>query len=395
MITIDNLLLVILQDHYNDLEKSVSKRTFSILNSLKKSIESNLYITENQGKLLLKIFKENSSSIISFYPHFDNLLHDPSWSKDFRPIDRTKRCFISSHTDYPIIIIETSFSSALRKAILHASKHLSNFAQVTNGKLYHAELTEKNVVYLVELLSPLGFDIDEKLKEYYDIIKTWTAETVSEKYQISTMPNKNFYKHIGTDLSADIPMDHIIFTDRSIRYQYNSAKTCGPYNTLTSKIANRDFSKVWVGRNEYSLTDIFNSLVELKRFPALVVFDSWDACKCTNELKNLITALNEVGITDSVGIYFRLSNDDQGKEFNTMISSNNLNAELCPTTRVVGVQSGKIPKFFINNSWTPMSVISIGNSLKHSKTAVYANRCDLIITYSDFEPMIEPRNVWE
>ena len=41
-----------------------------------------------------------------------------------------------------------------------------------------------------------------------------------------------------------------------------------------------------------------------------------------------------------------------------------------------------------------MSVISIGNPLRHSKTAVYANCCDLIIAYTDNEPIIESRNEW-
>jgi menaquinone-dependent protoporphyrinogen IX oxidase len=68
---------------------------------------------------------------------------------------------------------------------------------------------------------------------------------------------------------------------------------------------------------------------------------------------------------------------------------------LTPDTKIVGVQSGKIPKFLLKNDWKPMSVISIGNTLRHNKTAVYANCCDLVISYTDKEPLYEPKIAWE
>ena len=41
-----------------------------------------------------------------------------------------------------------------------------------------------------------------------------------------------------------------------------------------------------------------------------------------------------------------------------------------------------------------MSVISIGNSIKQTKTAAYANCCDLVISYTDSQPLIETGNLW-
>jgi hypothetical protein len=82
-------------------------------------------------------------------------------------------------------------------------------------------------------------------------------------------------------------------------------------------------------------------------------------------------------------------------EFNKFIADKQYNAQLDQSTKIVGVQNGKIPKFFLKNDWKPMSVISIGSSLKQTKTAVYANCCDLIISYSDSQPIIETRTLWE
>jgi hypothetical protein len=99
-------------------------------------------------------------------------------------------------------------------------------------------------------------------------------------------------------------------------------------------------------------------------------------------------------IFDNVGFYFRLDNDTHGKEFNQLIAEKKYNTQLNSQTKIAGVQTGKIPKFFLKNDWKPMSVISIGNTLRNSKTAVYANCCDLIISYSDNEPIIETQNLW-
>jgi hypothetical protein len=135
--------------------------------------------------------------------------------------------------------------------------------------------------------------------------------------------------------------------------------------------------------------------VELNRLPVLLIFDINDHKKCLEELKNLHENLEENRIFDGVGIYFRLPSDEYGTQFNKVISDYQYNCQLDNTTNVVGVQNGKIPKFFLKNPWKPMSVISIGTTLRQTKTAVYANSCDLIISYTDKQPIIETIHTWE
>lgn len=396
MNTIDQLLLNLFDRHESALSTMMPKRAFNILSSLKRTVESPLFVTENQSNLLLKILRENSNHISKVVENFNDQLKDPTWSKAFRPIERVKKFFISTHNaDYPVLVIESSFSASLRKLLLNNSKNIANLIQIQNGKLYHADLTERNIVFLVELLGKLEFDIDEKIIEHYDIIKSWDVNQISQKFVMENMPNQKFYDCIVADLGKDNQLDRNIIVDRSMRYQYNIQKQLGPYYTLVERIANRESTKIWIGRSQYSLQDLFVALKELQRLPVLVVFDNWEAKRNTLELKNLISAMEGSKISGPAGVYFRLANDDAGKEFNQLISAHNLNAELNKDAIIAGVQSGKIPKFFIKNEWKPMSIISIGNTLKHSKTAVYANQCDLVISYTDFEPMIEARNIWE
>jgi hypothetical protein len=152
---------------------------------------------------------------------------------------------------------------------------------------------------------------------------------------------------------------------------------------------------LWINSNEHSLEEIFNVLVKLNRLPTLVVFDSWQTENCLKNLTNLGNSLDSNNITDGIGIYFRLPSDTLGKDFNTFIGEKKYNAKLDSNTQVAGVQTGKLPKFFLKDcSWEPKSVIVLGSNLRHSKTAVYSNRCDLIISYADKESIFETTTGW-
>ena len=164
---------------------------------------------------------------------------------------------------------------------------------------------------------------------------------------------------------------------------------------MTENIANRTSTKIWVDKNQHTLTEVFDSLLKLRRLPVMVVFDSFSNSKYLENLEILSEAMKNVGIDDGVGIYFRLPNDDIGKKFNNFIAENHYNKRLDDTLIVAAVSSGKIPKFFLKNAWQPMSVIGLDTKmgLRHGKTSVYTNCCDLIIEYAEEKSMLEGRRI--
>lgn len=374
---------------------SISLRDIKVLKSLYKIILSPNYITENQGKLIVKIFRENSEKFKDLKSEILESIEVPRWAKPFRQIDKTKKMYVNqgSHGN-PTIFIEFAFSSAIRKTLSLNSKLISGLTQEQNGKIYQADLTEKNIVTLTELLAPLDFDIDEKIQDFYKIIKSWSYEEVKNQFLITNITHTNFQKVITADLGIDTPIDDNVIRDRAVRYHYFVENFEKNPENLTEEIAYRKNTKIWINRKEKSLAEIFSSLLQLKRLPVMLVFDSNDHKKCLEELKNLHESLEKNGIKDGVGIYFRLPNNEQGIQFNKFIADKKYNAELNHLTKVVAVQNGKIPKFFLKNDWKPMSVISIGTYLRHTKTSVYANHCDLIISYTDQQPIIETRTQW-
>jgi len=393
MNTVDKLLVKVISFPVDQL--SLSLRDKKVLKSLHKIISSPHFITENQGKLLVKIFKENSEKFNELSNEICEAIEVPTWSKPFRQVDKTRKMYINSHASgNSVIFIEFTYSSAIRQTITSNSKNISGLGQEQNGKFYVADLTEKNIVKLVDMLRPLDFEIEGKIIDFYKTIKSWSENEVKSQFLITNISHTNFQKAITQDLGIDTAIDNNIIKDRSIRYQYFVENTEKNPENLTEQIAYRKNTRIWINRKEHSLDEVLDSLIKLKRLPVMLVFDSNDHKKCLEEMKNLHVSLQKNGIFDKIGVYFRLPNDEVGTQFNKFIADNKYNAELNNETKIVAVQNGKIPKFFIKNDWRPMSVVSIGTPLRHTKTSVFANHCDLIISHTDQQPIIEMRSQW-
>ena len=396
MTTIDNLLQEILNHpgHYAQLK--MSKRDFDTLTSLLNAVVRPTFITQNQGNLLTKILRENYKKLDLYTDKISEALALPTWSKNFRHIEQIKTLKISNNQDGEMYLsLEITFSSQIRKVINTLTKSVENLIQVNSGKNYIADLTEKNIVALVEALTPLEFDIDEKVKNYYETIKSWSESQVRDQFLLTNITHQNFQKQITADLGVETAIDQNIINDRSMRYQFfvENSKNLG--ENLTENLANRSKSKVWIDNKEHTLTSVFESILNLRRLPTLVVFENSDSQKTLKNMEILAESLKFHGIEDSVGVYFRLPNDDTGKKFNQLIASRQYNKNLDIKTKIAVVQSGKIPKFFLKNLWQPMSVIALDTKmgLRHGKTSVYSNCCDLIIEWTEAPSILEPRLV--
>jgi len=394
MMTVDILLKEILECPQEYAKSRISKRDFNTLVSLSNAIDRPAFITENQANLLVKILKENYKKIENFSETIILTIAEPIWSKKFRYIEQIKKLKILPRYDQdPCLLIELSFNTTIRKTIHNVSKSLEGFIPNLNGKEYHVDLTEKNIIILVDTLMPFDFEIDEKILDHYSVIKSWSEETVKNQFLITNFDNKNFQKHITDDLGINTAIDNNIINDRSIRYQYfpENAKNFG--ENLTEVIANRSKSRVFIDKKIHELSDIFESLKLLRRLPVLVVFENWDEQKALKNLEILDKSLEKSGTNNEVGIYFRLPNSEIGRKFNQLIADQQYNKPLDHHTNIAVVQSGKIPKFFLKNDWQPMSVIALDTKmgLRHGKTSVYSNCCDLIIEWSETPSILDQR----
>lgn len=397
MIYVDNLLLQVINQTSPTVEEIVPARDAKLLRSLATAITGPSFITENQANLLIKVLDEHSAKLATFGQELPLALTAPIWSKPFRKLDQVKKLYLapSSVTGETVLNIEFTFNAQLRKILANRGKDIENLSQVNAGKSFTADYTEKNIVALVELLAPYNFEVDLLIKQHYDTIKSWSKVDFTNQFLLTTIQHPNFQKQITADLGMTTPIDENIIHDRSMRYQFFTENPKNPENSLISQIANRPTPRVWIDSNEHTLSDVIKTLIDLKRLPLMIVFDHKDNEDTEKTMEKLHLALVENNVTDHVGIYFRLPSAKGGIDFNRCIAENNYNAQLDHTTEIVGVTTGKIPKFFLSNNWKPMSVISINSHLRSSKTAVYASCCDLIISYTHSKPIIEKYNIWQ
>jgi len=396
IMTIDNLLLKIVNFSSKPIEEILPARDSSVLKNLASAINGRVFVTENQGRLIIKILRENTEKLSEFKDEILEEIAAPTWSKGFRQIEQVKKLFIKKNDEQDLeIFIEITYNQEIRKILQNLSKNVDGLIYTGRDGQWCANLTEQNIVHLHEALEPLGFEIDTTIKNHYETIKSWSKNEVENQFLITNITHPNFQKAITSDLGINTDIDRNIINDRSIRYKYTTENPRNFGENLTENIANRTSTKIWVDKNQHTLEEVFNSLIQLKRMPVLIVFDTLINSKYLENLENLSKSVKNVGLNNNVGIYFRLPNDELGKKFNSIIADNQYNKKLDSDLIVAAVSSGKIPKFFLKNPWQPMSVIALDTKmgLRHGKTSVYTNCCDLIIEYADEPSLLEKRLV--
>lgn len=405
MKTIDSLLQFVFLEAQTT-KTPFSARDYKTLRSLQHAMLSDTYITEKQGNLLIQILQQPQHAPFMLLANADykEYLSNPQWKNSFRVLPDIKKIYHipagsnmiprynGLHDNYTgVIAIEFTFSSTIRN---HLKPLSSVIHQVKSGSFYIADYTERNLYTVIKNLEQYNFDVDPKLQDVYNTIISWDKPEVENQFLIENIESSIFKENIANDFGNNIEVNDLLIKDRKHRYHYTNHVACNN-NTLTETIANRQTTKLWINSHNHSLTDVVKSLIELKRLPLLVVFDQTTPLNTIVQFNELSTALSKNNITDGIGIYFRLDNTPDGKIFNDAIAKRQYNPMLNSSTQVAGVLGGKLPKFFLKTDWTPMSVLCINNTLRQSKTAVYAKRSDLIITYTPTEPIFETRNPWE
>ena len=182
MTTIDNLLLKIVNSSSPSMEELIPIRDSKVLRSLSTSVNSNYFITENQSKLLVRILKENRENLNFCKEELDTCLQAPTWSKPFRQIEQVRKIYLDTDSyGAAIIRIEFTYSSQIRKSLVE-SKKIEGIVQVNPGKIYVADYTEKNIVSVIDILTPYNFSVDDVLQGHYKTIKSWSENEVKNQF---------------------------------------------------------------------------------------------------------------------------------------------------------------------------------------------------------------------
>ena len=363
--------------------KFVDRKDRRILSSLHKQLQQGVFFTENQGKLLIKILKENIAAIESDFPESKTILDHGAWSQRFRVIEKTRRIFLDLKKS-DIFFIEFNFDKKLKEK-MNLLNNVLEGSVIAVGKIYTIDFTEKNLFTVVKTFKNDDFEIDEKLVNFFKEIEK-IYQNFKNPFDVYSMENDKMKKIIEDDV-GEISLDNVVLLhDRKFRYQYQISEKISE-KSLSAKIAGREKTKVFISRKTYHLDEIFLALKNLKRFPLLVIFDGHDVEHDYKVLNDLINSSKTMSDIDSIGIYFRFNTDVDLLGFNKTISENGLNDKLSKDTKIAGLSNSKLPKFMLGVNWRPNTVLSFTNNYKNNKISTCYNDVDLVIYYNDKQPL--------
>ena len=387
MSTVDSLLPLI-ANNIKTVQHVIPKKDKRILLSMAKQLTIGVFLTENQGNLLIKIIKENITPMTTVIPDVKNTIEEPTWSKSFREVNRFKKIFISS--EFPnSFVVEFSFNTRLRDKISQVNHRLrGNISSL--GSKYVITLTEENLSLIADLFQNDEFDVDPKISDFLQEIEEIKKNT-KNPFDIFDLKSEKLKLVVERELGSEYSTNLQLLQDRKIRHQYKNHQKI-PEFSLEDKVANREGRKIFIHSEHTDFTQVLGALKKLNRLPAMLIFEGHNSVKDKKYLKLVENAVNGIGIDNDIGIYFRYNKENDKEEFNQTISSLGYNKDLTSTTAIAGISNNKIPKFMIKSVWKPQTVISFTSSFKSNKSYVYCSDVDLIIYYGNSQPLDEEVN---
>lgn len=390
MMTIDDIIFKVENYGIDRLPMSVPPKDKKILKSISRLIRTTEYITESQANLTIKVLKENLETLNFVGSDLIPSLKLPTWSRKFKITEKIRNISIKTTNDKSVVIeIEASYTKELKRIITALQKNAEGDMSFTDNKKYWILLTEKNLLKVVDALKKYNFHKSTEICEIYEKVKAIDLSAVVKNLNFENIENEKMKELLKVDIGSEDFSSALLLHDRNIAFQYQYDKKIPNLdeNSLLYKIATRKNPKIFVNSQSHSLKDLAVCLRKLNRLPVLLVLDEYNPKNCLEIIKNLKSTLDDLKFYDNVGVYFRFDNTGEGALFNKLVAEYGYNKNLDVDNKIAVLSNGKIPKFFIKNTWYPKTVISFTNNFRNNKTSVYCNNCDLVVYYNQTAPL--------
>jgi len=313
-----------------------------------------------------------------------------------RSIDRSKTISLVEQNDQTMIAVRFPFAKNMIKYIEILNSIHKNKGYDKANKTHFITPTEKNIYRVIGNFQKANFEIEESLQEQYGKLlemKENKNEYVPGVYglQLKNLHNKAFDYAISSIGQPSIE-NLALYKDRQdilgIDYfdEDDLAHSVGKLQPLTKKIINRSKQNILVNSSKYTVDNVVESVLELHRFPLLVIIpDNDDSTEC---LQDVYECFKGIVLDESCTVMFRKDNKNQvDRSFNTFIKQKNLNNSLAKNSKIVYISNNKIPKPLLISDWRPSAVLMYGSVRTNMKLDAYVSECDLVIHYdSDSTP---------
>ena len=317
-----------------------------------------------------------------------------------RQIDRSKYIKIVDHTDVAGNKVYESFKNDWKwikirfpfskKLIILLDKISKQYYEHEKGShIHYFRFNEQNTFDIVESFKNKEFEIDNELINQYNEIlemKNNKKDYVPGIYNFKLKNlNQNAIDYIISSVGEPNIDNLALFKDRkdTLGLEYfdddNLNESIFKLSPLSQKIVNRTSSNVLVTPESYTFNTVAESLLELNRFPLLVLLNESSAL---DELHLINKSFNGFINSTESSVLFRLDNENNAN-FNNYVKDNNLNSPLDKSTKVVYINSNKVPKPLIKSDWEPEAMLLMSSFRLRQHSTILAENVDLVIHYDN------------
>ena len=325
---------------------------------------------------------------------------------EIRKIDRSRWIRLVDHQGpdrvyesdkAPFIAVRFIFQKKLISSIDAIKRSLGDGDYDKENKIHYFPFSEKAVYEILSNFNETNnFIVDEELTDYYrklDYMKNNKENFIPGIYNLTL---KNLHQK-GVDYAisslGEPSIDNLCYYwDQKEKFglaHFDDDHLKESLKNLTSlsyKIVNRTKNQVLVNNKKYTKENLVESILELYRFPLIVILNE---STCYDELVTYYNAFNGIIPNESCSVLFRLDNNAEGIEFNNFIRRKNLNNPLDNNTKIVYISNNKLPKPLLKSSWTPTAAITnySGKTYGSAMLEAYLSGLDLVIHYdSELSP---------
>lgn len=347
----------------------------NILTSIARQVYRGTALTDRQYQLVKeKIMAYNSqfqeSGFVNLEIAVDNL------RMPLREIDRSKT--ISIIDSLPSWPTETASKSQYIKIRFPFNKKtiaaLEKVAEKNRKDYFHSKgshehffnLKESIVEQVITEFKDRNFEIDQELIELY------------EKIQLIKQNPSNYLRCIFDSKTYNLEnTDHLTCSveqliDRHRRHGIVNFDTY-PAEGLLGEIVNRKGTEFLGKPSQYSVQQLVETVHRLDRFPLVVVLEEKNAeqqiYEFWQETKNIVPS-------EQQSVLFRLDGDS---DFNSFVKDKNLNNWVDNNTKIVYINTNKLPKVTLTADWNPITAFVYGSALNRFVDTYIKDQCDLII----------------
>lgn len=324
--------------------------------------------------------------------------------RPLRKIDRSEYIAIENYQDnlsgagYQVydnpggkcLVVRFPFNMKYSKIITEIKKFILFPSEVYKSDNYKHILpyTETIVYKTIDLFKEHIKDIQSELIDIYEEIDQY--RNAPEKYvpgiyglQIKNTP-KTIVQPVVDKLGEPTIENLFLYNDKKDQIglvhfdEGDLASSTQNLKPLTKKILGRNHSLIQINKKQHPINEVLDSLLELQRFPLLVILDDKDPLDQLVQFHNITKNIIPI---EEISVMFRKENRKEGRHFNDYVKSQKINNKLDINTKIVYINNKKIPKDLLKEVWEPECVISLGSVRHYNKIDKLIHQYDLTIHY--------------